>query len=1633
MFTITMLQWNDNNPDPSAEEKVIQTIPAKEEGDLKLINPVVKCEMGNAETFDFSIEGGTKYYDSFHQMQTYIGVKYDGDYIFSGRVLTVDTTMYGTRRIRCEGALTYFGDTPVQGEEESKRKKQYIVDYMRTLLESHNYFVGNGPRYMTLSETPGNYSGNKTVKDQEIPDKTQRAFGSDGNTDTKSILEDLRSYHGGYFRTRVAPGGIRNGSYLDWMDNYFSPVEPTEPTIELGKNIIDFSSVTEVDNIFTILIPVGKKTVKSTKSTSNSTSTHSLYLTDYLLPIRNNEASEGRDTHAMARAYVSVPTIARSDIYDPNSPYYAKLSFARTDLNKGYHTIDEYTNATNLFGWIYKTVTFDTAETQEELFKQAMEWIKTNYSGSVTKFTIKAVDMHQIGENTRKIMVGDLVKIVYPVNNEKGVLEKKTITLTCLSVSYDLYNPENNTYTFGKPANALTKTYGVTKKGKSVDKVGNQETSKDDAGGKKPSEWLTKAKSWLRNHRLYYTGRQYNRYPYIDDYGDNYQNGVYFIRSYGYGYNLRKAIPNQYVPGVGTVSWILDKNDPANHIVDGEIHFDDYDDIAENDIVNSGLIPYVYYQYGVDLQNINGVKVPAEAYGNDGKKYTYNIVSKTDLTKSAIPIGDTPQLVARIFDNETRMEIENGMLKKTFFYKGDNNTGVKVTAKTETDENGNTTNYKASGTLENTNYTKSVTVNVQKDDVEVHDPETGAVYTSIRSNCKAIGDTDLKLTTYSMENDKRVGWIIHEGDPATYDPDDPETWYHFTENAAGQMILGIENYKDPSGNEVLLTVSRISGQLMYMGNNQTKEYTAVSLNHMDQVCGDWHYETDPTTGIRRVYLETAGGFRVRRGYRDENGNWVRDDNGKLILSEFGVYDENNLSGGIVAEKLADGTVKTTISGDLINITTNNEFGQISQTVGKHTKALNDHDNWITTYEGTEIYQNKDHIANVAGQYTVEYDENGQKKLVVQAGGGIFISKNGTEFGLYDKGNLTGGVMVERINGEATTKIAGSKIEVTATHMASLGVWRDSNRTDKAELMIEAINGNTTATLNTDKLKFTGTSVNLSNKLKIRDDGGTSHIILSDDHVFVGSGTNLISLNDGQIRATSYVYYDTTEGVTNRVSMLRNAYIDTTKHEAYIKRFDNTDALKIGISGNTLSITDIAGNTLSFSKATSLGEAWSGGNFPLTISAIQKNSGSDTTVASKTIGFTNASDIHLEIDKNGDPTASGNSGKYINVPYKVVHHAGNPIGDQVRYQGSLALVNATSVYNNGWSAARSDVSLPGTNTNSNACIFKIPNSTVDGAQLSRTYRIYKSTKFNDDDAYVYLYDETNSRTVAQLNVGELYNSVGIKSITAPKLTSSYSWDPTITATADNGQSKTRKIWIEKIVYNSKDYVVLKWESSSGDIFGGISAESIYTKGVNSVEVTSLTAPIMDNDETGDPKITALASNGEKKTRTVWLERSTYKASGETRDCVNARWDSGSGSIIGRIRTDQVYSAGYTDGYDAKHDLYISGEANWNPLSSPQTIDPGGHIKLWPSFEKTNGGHDGSKDPFVVEASTPSISVSAETSWYATGSESDAKSAAAQAMKTTSSNLSVKKLSKDPSRWAWCKAYYSGDTAYILLGF
>lgn len=101
---------------------------------------------------------------------------------------------------------------------------------------------------------------------------------------------------------------------------------------------------------------------------------------------------------------------------------------------------------------------------------------------------------------------------------------------------------------------------------------------------------------------------------------------------------------------------------------------------------------------------------------------------------------------------------------------------------------------------------------------------------------------------------------------------------------------------------------------------------------------------------------------------------------------------------------------------------------IYETVGTAAAIENVQEN-VDTITGSALWTQRNNITGVVGEYDVVTDPTtGVKTLVVKSGGGIKIRRDNVEYGLYDNGNLTAGVIVSKING-GTTRILGKNVVI----------------------------------------------------------------------------------------------------------------------------------------------------------------------------------------------------------------------------------------------------------------------------------------------------------------------------------------------------------------------------------------------------------------------------------------------------------------------------------------------------------------------------------------------------------------------------------------------------------------------------
>lgn len=441
MYDIYIKNFVNSSGTTVTTDTLVYSVPFME-GNLSVFtDPVVSGEMGKTGTFEFSMNPFNPYYSSLLQLVTIFRVEYDGINLFRGRVLTIDNSpLTGERKVHCEGSLAFLIDSQEEGKKDDDRQETDILTYMTAVINNHNSQVATGSddKRIVLGEVPGKYSA--AVSSAQRITVENSKFGSSSWRKSMDALSDLSNQYGGYFRIRYS-GGVQ---YLDWLEGYFNGSNNQE--IALGSNLIDISSTSEVDNIFTVVIPIGADNGAD------------IFINDYRTDIHGNTN------------YIRVPQI--TSVY------------SREQLNSGYHSYDEYANAINKYGVIYTVQRFPNANTKEKLWSYVCDWIKNNYFGGITGFELTALDLRHTGADISKILVGDRITMRYPnpdAYNGSGAAPTITKTMTVIKATYNLHNPDKNSYSIGIPSSVINRTYG------------SPNSSKSSGGAKKDSSEIAAA------------------------------------------------------------------------------------------------------------------------------------------------------------------------------------------------------------------------------------------------------------------------------------------------------------------------------------------------------------------------------------------------------------------------------------------------------------------------------------------------------------------------------------------------------------------------------------------------------------------------------------------------------------------------------------------------------------------------------------------------------------------------------------------------------------------------------------------------------------------------------------------------------------------------------------------------------------------------------------------------------------------------------------------------------------------------------------------------------------------------------------------------------------------------------------
>ena len=160
-----------------------------------------------------------------------------------------------------------------------------------------------------------------------------------------------------------------------------------------------------------------------------------------------------------------------------------------------------------------------------------------------------------------------------------------------------------------------------------------------------------------------------------------------------------------------------------------------------------------------------------------------------------------------------------------------------------------------------------------------------------------------------------------------------------------------------------------------------------------------------------------------------------------------------------------------------------------------------------SYESA-AYINADHV-NISATQTahtlageVEYDAQG--RLVIKNASGLYVTRNSAVVGVWDKGNLTGSVMVSYINGQSTASINADVIDINGivTKLLTYQISCASIHTTGGSNLFEGHNS-FPDTVNMQDLTYANQSVNWQSQKVV-----TSISVTADSHRFALCNTSL---------------------------------------------------------------------------------------------------------------------------------------------------------------------------------------------------------------------------------------------------------------------------------------------------------------------------------------------------------------------------------------------------------------------------------------------------------------------------------------------------------------------------------------------
>lgn len=435
MFTIRAFNSLVDPNDPEDKHILVIHHPLMAHEGKTILEGSVEIELGKAGSAEITIPPTNPGYKYIRKMRTIVQIMNDNEELFCGRVLHEDQDFNNNKKLYLEGELARLIDAimPFPDSQHGYKYSNTAYGYFGECITIYNsqmdgvnplvpfWLAENGVTYAHISSK----FANMTVEFEEHEYVTVQ----------DAVYDKIVDNCGGFVKTRFldydANGFPRHTiDYVDSDDisNEDGAFHVCGQSIAFSKNLIDLTDSLTAEDLFTVLIPLGK--MGETEIT-------------YTDPSDGKQHKKTVNTQR-----VDITTATRRQDIDPE------------DQGKPYI---KDPLAQSIFGNIWKTVVWDEVTNADQLYGLAHTYLG-QHNHTISSLVLNAVDLSSIDVDMPKFHIGDYVTVSswphrFPRKDDSGNIVQH---LQCRKMSIDLLNISNCEYTFESTQKSLSQMQSTT-------------------------------------------------------------------------------------------------------------------------------------------------------------------------------------------------------------------------------------------------------------------------------------------------------------------------------------------------------------------------------------------------------------------------------------------------------------------------------------------------------------------------------------------------------------------------------------------------------------------------------------------------------------------------------------------------------------------------------------------------------------------------------------------------------------------------------------------------------------------------------------------------------------------------------------------------------------------------------------------------------------------------------------------------------------------------------------------------------------------------------------------------------------------------------------------------------------------